>query len=60
MLNRIRARLIQFLNEDDPRTVEYTVVLAIGIIVAFVVMATVSSKVNVTFQTVGKSLGAST
>jgi pilus assembly protein Flp/PilA len=51
---------IDFLTkEDGPTAVEYAVMLALIIVVCLAAVATIGSQANITFQTVGSSLSAS-
>ena len=60
MLSRIPARLLEFLkSEDGPTAVEYAVMLALIIVVCLLAITTIGSQANITFQTVGNSLSAS-
>jgi pilus assembly protein Flp/PilA len=61
MLHTLRARLVNFLqNEDGPTAVEYAVMLALIIVVCIVAINILGQNANSAFGTVGASIGAAT
>jgi pilus assembly protein Flp/PilA len=60
MLAHVRSTLVRFLqNEEGPTAVEYAVMLALIIVVCVAAIATIGTKANTTFNTVGSQLGNS-
>ena len=58
MLSSLRASLVNFLkNEDGPTAVEYSVMLALIIVVCITAITTLGTNANATFQAVGAQVG---
>jgi pilus assembly protein Flp/PilA len=59
MITKMRAKLVNFLkNEDGPTAVEYAVMLALIIVVCIAAVAIIGKNANSAFGFVGSSLGA--
>jgi pilus assembly protein Flp/PilA len=59
-MKKLQQWMVEFLKkEDGPTAVEYAVMLALIIVVCLAAITTIGSQANITFQTVGNSLSAS-
>jgi pilus assembly protein Flp/PilA len=58
-MRKMTQKLVTFLKrEDGPTAVEYAVMLALIIVVCIAAITTLGKNANTTFDTVGKTIGA--